>query len=682
MSLSDWLRPPRHLLALFAAVTLVPAAALVWLGWEFLDRDRAFEAQQAQQRLSVSADRIATHLGRALDDIARDMPSWLDAPPPALNAGAVVLRIRPGGGVTKAGAALPFVPVPAAFGGAVAPAGSAWSAAEALEFRQRDFDGAARAFRTIAKSAGDPDAKAAALVAQARNLRHLGRTDEALAVYRSLEQLPEAGVAGDPADLVARVVQCQLLEQLDRRDELARVSAALTTDLARGRWPIDRASFDLRADQARAWGTLAVDDDAFARAAAIESFWRGRELAPGAVQDRGRQSVFSHDRGVLLVWRTDGEAVTIFAASPAYLAEAWQPGWTAERVAVSLSDKDGHPVLGETTRVAPIALAQSSDTGLPWTVRVTDADGPVDAAAFAARRQLLAWGLAALVILVPAGGYVVWRAVQRELAVARLQADFVSAVSHEFRTPLTSMAHLTERLQRDVSIPTERKRQYYDVLARDTDRLHRFVETLLDFGRLEAGAAPVRPEPSDLVQVVADVVGEFRAAAGPRGPDITVHPSSQIPPVAVDRDTFGRAVWNLLDNAVKYSPAGSPVAVSIHASGREAQVDVTDRGPGVPEAERRQIFQKFVRGAEPRASGIKGTGIGLALVERIVRAHGGHVRLESAVGRGSTFSIVLPFREDAASARASAPRRSGVGRWGPASDGDRGSGGTKSPGER
>ena len=181
------------------------------------------------------------------------------------------------------------------------------------------------------------------------------------------------------------------------------------------------------------------------------------------------------------------------------------------------------------------------------------------------------------------------------------------------------------------------------MLARDTDRLRRFVETLLDFGRMEAGASPVRAKADDLCAVVADVVAEFRAQTAATGRDIRVKTNGALPAVKLDREAFGRALWNLLDNASKYSPAESPITVAIRREAGIACVDVSDRGAGIPASERRQIFQKFVRGEDSKTSGIKGTGVGLALVDRIIQAHGGEVRLESVVGQGSTFSLVLPI---------------------------------------
>ena len=115
-----------------------------------------------------------------------------------------------------------------------------------------------------------------------------------------------------------------------------------------------------------------------------------------------------------------------------------------------------------------------------------------------------------------------------------------------------------------------------------------------------------------------------------------------LPPIQADREALSRAFWNLLENAAKYSPAGSPIRVTARRQGNSVLLAVEDQGAGIPGAERKRIFQKFERGAEAKRAGVRGVGIGLALVQRIVEAHGGTVRLESEPGQGSTFTLVLP----------------------------------------
>ena len=246
-------------------------------------------------------------------------------------------------------------------------------------------------------------------------------------------------------------------------------------------------------------------------------------------------------------------------------------------------------------------------------------------------------------VMVLVGGYFTMRAVSRELAVSRLQSDFVSAVSHEFRTPLTSILHLTDSLDRGIVPDEARRRQYYTALRHETTRLHRLVESLLNFGRLEAGAFEYRFEPVDLAALVGDVVDEFRKEFAASGHRFEFRADRGLPPLRVDREALGRALWNLLDNAVKYSPGRPAIWVDLAREGKRVALRVRDQGPGIPVEEQKEIFNKFVRGSAARASSVKGTGIGLAMVRHTIRAHGGEVRVESRPGEGSTFTILLPW---------------------------------------
>ncbi|MBU4253599.1 MAG: HAMP domain-containing histidine kinase, partial [Acidobacteria bacterium] len=280
-------------------------------------------------------------------------------------------------------------------------------------------------------------------------------------------------------------------------------------------------------------------------------------------------------------------------------------------------------------------------SGLPWDIRLVNANLEADQSQFAQRRRLMMAGLGILALLVIAVSYLISRAVSRELAAARLQADFVSAVSHEFRTPLTSMRQFTEMLNEDDSLPAEKRRVFYQAQARATNRLSRLVESLLDFGRMEAGARPYRLEPMDVGRLVKTVVEEFLQETGSVHSEIECVVPIESTQVKGDGDALAQALWNLLDNAVKYSGENKKIQVEVE-EGDPVIIRVRDQGFGIPSSERSRILRKFVRGSNANAQGIKGTGIGLAVVKHIVDAHGGKILIESEPGKGSTFTIQLP----------------------------------------
>jgi two-component system phosphate regulon sensor histidine kinase PhoR len=238
---------------------------------------------------------------------------------------------------------------------------------------------------------------------------------------------------------------------------------------------------------------------------------------------------------------------------------------------------------------------------------------------------------------IAAGTYFIGRAIRREMETARLQSDFVAAVSHEFRSPLTTIRSLSEMLHAGRMID-ENRPQYYRTLVAESARLQRLVETLLNFGRMESGQRRLRFEEVDAAELVRDVVSSFSASDR----RIEVHGESPIP-LQADREAVGAAVRNLIDNALRYSPAPEPVEVTVAKEYGQVLIAVKDRGPGVPREECEAIFQRFVRGSAAANCNVRGTGVGLAMVRHIAEAHHGRVRLESAVGKGSIFTLAIPL---------------------------------------
>ncbi len=261
------------------------------------------------------------------------------------------------------------------------------------------------------------------------------------------------------------------------------------------------------------------------------------------------------------------------------------------------------------------------------------------------RRNLLTGGLALLLLVIVTAGYFVYRSVNRELGVARLQSDFVVAVSHEFRTPLTAMCHLTELLE-EGNPAEDRLRLYYRALGKESRRLRNMVESLLDFARIEAGRQVYRLEDVDIAALVRQVVDEFREESSANAQRIAIETSADAQSARADREALSRAVWNLLDNAVKYSPDSSSIRVTVKAEAQEIAIAVEDHGAGIPKEEQRKVFGKFVRGAASRGLNVKGTGIGLAMVDHIAKGHGGRIRLQSEPGRGSCFTILLSGKSE------------------------------------
>ena len=226
--------------------------------------------------------------------------------------------------------------------------------------------------------------------------------------------------------------------------------------------------------------------------------------------------------------------------------------------------------------------------------------------------------------------------------IDRAKTVFFSNVSHEFRTPLTLLlGPLEDLLDASQSRLSAEQRQELDLAHRNALRLLKLVNTLLDFSRIEAGRIEASFEPTDLAAYTAELASAFRSAVEKADVRLIV----DCPPVAatvyVDRDMWEKIVLNLLSNAFKFTLEGE-IEVRVCGEGEAAVLTVRDTGTGIPEDEQTRIFQRFhrVRGARSRTH--EGTGIGLALVQELVRLHGGTITVDSAPGRGSLFTVRLP----------------------------------------
>ena len=222
----------------------------------------------------------------------------------------------------------------------------------------------------------------------------------------------------------------------------------------------------------------------------------------------------------------------------------------------------------------------------------------------------------------------------------RAKTAFFSNVSHEFRTPLTLMLGPIE----DLAAQTQDKAQ--QALARTAlrngQRLLKLVNALLDFSRIEAGRVQARFEPTDLAAYTADLVSSFRSAMDRAGLTLSVEAPPLAEPVYLDRDMWEKVVLNLMSNAFKFTFEGK-VEVKVWADGEGAKVEVSDTGVGIPAAELPHLFERFHRVEGSRGRSIEGSGIGLALVNELVKLHGGRVEVESRPDLGTSFTVAIPF---------------------------------------
>lgn len=250
-------------------------------------------------------------------------------------------------------------------------------------------------------------------------------------------------------------------------------------------------------------------------------------------------------------------------------------------------------------------------------------------------------------VLLIGGVILTFRTAAREMKLSEMKNDFVSNVSHELRTPLASIRVFGEMLRLGKVEEPTKVREYGEYIEAEGRRLSQLINNILNFAKIESGQKVYEFESCDLQEVLERVVKTFRVRLQHSGPEIVLRtPDQPLPEAHIDPQAVAQAVSNLLDNAVKYSNGSQSVEVSLSGKPGLAVISVRDQGIGISREEQEKIFERFHRVSTGLVHDVKGSGLGLSIVQHIVAAHSGRVKVESELGQGSTFTIELPLKQE------------------------------------
>jgi signal transduction histidine kinase len=374
------------------------------------------------------------------------------------------------------------------------------------------------------------------------------------------------------------------------------------------------------------------------------------EISEGLWEREGRAYLGVGGEAMLAtVLKTAGAPVlAAFSRNPEVLRReilAKTLGGMAGPSIVAVIDEQERPVyspgpLGRADRVVTVSLGAELPS---WRVALYQPAGlsPREAT----RRQIALFTVAfGLLLLVIVGGLVAtYRLVRRETQIARLKADFVANVSHDLKTPLSLIRMFGETLELGRVTDEGQRQEYYRVITRESERLSRLIDNVLDFSRIDGGRRTYDIVPTAVEPLVRDTLEAFDYVLRQQGFAVDVRIDPDLADAPLDGNAVGQALANLVDNAIKYSAKRKALTVEARLDSGQLALAVADEGIGIPPAEQERIFEKFYRVGRSDTQDRRGSGVGLTLVRHIVEAHGGRVTVESEPGRGSRFTLWFPL---------------------------------------
>lgn len=563
-----------------------------------------------------------------------------------------------------------------------------FQSAQVFEFQSKNYPLAIKSYKGLMNDSSDKTVRAQLLNCVARCYRKAGNLPESMRIYRVIlsEYPSEISIDGAPLGIMALYQIGNSLWKSGQELDGGEVYVDLYKRILNSEWSLTNHQFNFYLDLVKNVLSVSID--------ALPKTEKGKELIrkwdslqsseKKALQDimvkndliqkvvpliyakrplsKADSRMFSHISEIfdgilyLVSFASLGNnQYFAFQINPQVLTQRSIPGLIKslplkEGWSIHVLDASGFILAGSSSLNLedlpnPPVLTKVFDDGfLPWKISVyQDSPTPLERH-FIKKRNLYLLSVIVVMIALFFGGFFAIKSTAKELEVAKLKTEFASTVSHEFRTPLTSIRYLADMLKRGRVKENERKQEYYEAITSESERLSRLVENMLDYSKIEAGMKEYRFKETEVAALSREVVFRLQDQARTQNVSIICDISDQIPIITADQEAISRVLSNILDNALKYSDTGKKISFKVWAEDKSVFFEVEDEGLGISKDDLKRVFEKFYRAKDPKDKNIEGSGIGLTLVDHIVRAHDGEISLESNRGKGTKVRVRLPFQ--------------------------------------
>lgn len=647
----------RRILVLFLVAVLVPCLILVVLGIRMLRQERSVAAEEIERHLTLQSQELSAALLDSLETLSqipadRSGPDERSLPSRDLDETLFLLAAWDDGSFH-----LPWDTAgPRRFREMIntGPFSQALRLAERFEARNGDPSSALDIYAELAEHGNQPVERAWGLLNIGRIRSQAGDSLAACAAFRELLDAPFTATDeyGHPLPLYAASTLARKSEY--RSDVLRR----LTDYLSSHRWPspgdLSLLRQILEELSANPGGTVSANADALPavprslleRVGRLEEQVQAIETLHETLPREVAAASGTGENGRRPSWHGFGERPLVFGRTRASDGERF--------LAVDAADLL-RPHLRTASSDAPLRYRLTSrDTpgSAPFPppfhgLYVGFADGVETSRLTGSGARRIYYFSALLLALGAAlfGSRVLWRDIRRERELASARSRFFANLTHELKTPLTSIRMFAETLH-DGRVGSDAERQeYMQIMLREVERLSRLLDNVLDYTRIESDIKEFRSESVDVGEVVRRAVNALQGMIDSLGFQVAVDTRDAPLTVQGDPDALRQVVLNLLSNAMKYSGDAREVQVGVERRDDRAIIEVTDFGVGIPASSRERIFDRFYREDQEANRNIPGTGIGLTLVKRIIDVHGGDVEVASEAGEGSTFTVSIPLEQ-------------------------------------